>query len=131
MRHYRYAFPHEFIIFNFWILKHENFLPSRYFGELVKDFETTMTVYRAQIDNLESHLAAGNESIINQLPNSLERLHQTFIALAANLQIILGQLDKMKQRYLAYRRHQGDTTDVFARKKTRSGLYVKIKNDIF
>ena len=49
------------------------------------------------------------------------RLHQTFIALAANLQIILGQLDKMKQRYLAYRRHQGDTTDVFARKKPRSG----------
>lgn len=34
------------------------------------------------------------------------------------MQIILGQLDKMKQRYLAYRRHQGDTTDVFARKKT-------------
>ena len=89
-----------------------------------------MTVYRAQIDNLESHLAAGNESIINQLPNSLERLHQTFIALAANLQIILAQLDKMKQRYLAYRRHQGDTTDVFARKKTRSGSIKSWKTNL-
>lgn len=54
-------------------LQHENIAPSRYFGELIKEFETTLTVYRAQIDNLESHLAAGNESIINQLPNSLER----------------------------------------------------------
>ena len=39
----------------------------------MKEFESTLTIYRAQIDNLESHLAAGTESIINQLPNSLER----------------------------------------------------------
>lgn len=30
-------------------------------------------VYRAQIENLESHLAAGNEAVINQLPHSIER----------------------------------------------------------
>jgi len=98
-------------------LQHENHLPSRYFGELIKDFESTLMVYRAQIENLESHLAAGNEAVINQLPHSIERLHQTFIALAANLHIVLAQLSKLKQRYLAYRRQCfGETADVFTEK---------------
>ena len=47
----------------------------------------------------------------------LKRLHQTFIALAANLHIVLAQLSKLKQRYLAYRRQCfGETADVFTEK---------------
>ena len=47
----------------------------------------------------------------------MKRLHQTFIALAANLHIVLAQLSKLKQRYLAYRRQCfGETADVFTEK---------------
>ena len=52
---------------------------------------------------LESHLAAGGQQALVELPQTLERLHQTFIALAAGLQIILTNMDKLKQRYLDYR----------------------------
>ena len=78
-------------------------MPTRYFAELVIEFEQKLTIYRSQIDMLESHLAAGSEISLSELPQTLERLHQTFIALAAGLQIILSQMDKLKQRYLTYR----------------------------
>jgi len=107
-------------------LQHENILPTRYFAELVIEFEQKLTIYRSQIDMLESHLAAGSEISLSELPQTLERLHQTFIALAAGLQIILSHMDKLKQRYLTYRRQVlGDTTDVFQKKKARTDTVIK------
>ena len=61
-------------------------------------------------------------NILRVLVNKIERLHQTFVALAASLQLILTQMMKLKQRYLNYRRQCfGDTTDVFIAKKQQSG----------
>lgn len=107
-------------------LQHENVLPSRYFAELIIEFEQKLAIYRSQIDQLESHLAASSDIALAQLPQTLERLHQTFIALAAGLQIILSTMDKLKQRYLNYRRQVlGDTSDVFQRKKEKKDAVIK------
>lgn len=107
-------------------LQHENILPTRYFAELVVEFEQKLAIYRSQIDMLESHLAAGGQQALVELPQTLERLHQTFIALAAGLQIILTNMDKLKQRYLDYRRQVlGDTNDVFQKKKAKISAPIK------
>jgi len=108
-------------------------------------------IYRSQIDQLEAHLAVGNETGRNhsstshlfflalaELPLALEKLHQTYIALAAGVQIIITALHKVKQKYLNYRfecfflrlflniifRRQirGDTSDPFLNKNKPKGL---------
>ena len=72
-----------------------------------------------------------------ELPLALEKLHQTYIALAAGVQIIITALHKVKQKYLNYRfnslffqafvniifRRQirGDTTDPFLNKNKPKG----------
>ena len=75
-------------------------------------------IYRSQIDQLETHLAVGGETgksslaeppktnsflALSELPLALEKLHQTYIALAASVQIIITALQKVKQKYLNYR----------------------------
>jgi len=97
--------------------QYENHLPNKYFHDLAIDFERKLMIYRSQIDQLEAHLAVGNETALAELPLALEKLHQTYIALAAGVQIIITALHKVKQKYLNYRRQiRGDTSDPFLNK---------------
>jgi len=97
--------------------QYENHLPNKYFHDLAIDFERKLMIYRSQIDQLEAHLAVGSETALAELPLALEKLHQTYIALAAGVQIIITALHKVKQKYLNYRRQiRGDTTDPFLNK---------------
>merc|ERR1712037_968961 len=90
---------------------------NKYFHDLAIDFERKLMIYRSQIDQLEAHLAVGSETALAELPLALEKLHQTYIALAAGVQIIITALHKVKQKYLNYRRQiRGDTTDPFLNK---------------
>ena len=97
--------------------QYENHLPTKYFHDLAIEFERKLMIYRSQIDLLEGHLAVGGEtgtesniirpltvvSALSELPMALEKLHQTYIALAAGVQIIITALEKVKQKYLNYR----------------------------
>ncbi|CAG5106610.1 Oidioi.mRNA.OKI2018_I69.chr1.g2918.t1.cds [Oikopleura dioica] len=94
--------------------QYENHLPTKYFHDLAIEFERKLMIYRSQIDQLEAHLAVGGETALSELPMALEKIHQTYIALAAGVQIIITALEKVKQKYLNYRRQvRGDTSDPF------------------
>ena len=61
----------------------------RYFELIVEQFEGRMLSYRQQIETLENHLSALHQSqhpAPAEIFTLIKRLHETFIALAAQLQ---------------------------------------------
>ncbi|XP_063807761.1 nucleoporin p58/p45 isoform X2 [Pseudophryne corroboree] len=98
-------------------LQHENTAPSDYFRTLVEQFEVQLQQYRQQIEELENHLATqGNSSHLTpqDLSMAMQKLYQTFVALASQLQSIHENVKMLKEQYLGYRKaFLGDSTDVF------------------
>ncbi|KAM9319303.1 nucleoporin p58/p45 [Gastrophryne carolinensis] len=98
-------------------LQHENTAPSDYFRALVEQFEVQLQLYRQQIEELENHLATqANSSHLTpqDLSLAMQKLYQTFVALAAQLQSIHENVKMLKEQYLGYRKmFLGDSTDVF------------------
>ncbi|ELK37799.1 Nucleoporin p58/p45, partial [Myotis davidii] len=70
-----------------------------------------------QIEELENHLAtqANNSHIAPQdLSMAMQKIYQTFVALAAQLQSIHENVKVLKEQYLGYRKmFLGDAVDVF------------------
>ncbi|XP_068701789.1 nucleoporin p58/p45-like [Montipora foliosa] len=99
-------------------LQHENIAPQEYFQRLVESFEERMQIYRKQIEITESHLASlsqGQTLTPQDLSHVLHKVHETFIALAAQLHEIHEAVKVQKEQYLNYRRaYFKDSTDVFA-----------------
>uniref|UniRef100_A0A8C6ZDM9 Nucleoporin 58 n=1 Tax=Nothoprocta perdicaria TaxID=30464 RepID=A0A8C6ZDM9_NOTPE len=103
-------------------LQHENTAPADYFRTLVEQFEVQLQQYRQQIEELENHLAtqANNSHITPQdLSMAMQKIYQTFVALAAQLQSIHENVKMLKDQYLGYRKtFLGDAMDVFEARRT-------------
>ncbi|XP_052527158.1 nucleoporin p58/p45 isoform X1 [Tympanuchus pallidicinctus] len=105
-------------------LQHENTAPADYFRILVEQFEVQLRQYRQQIEELENHLAtqANNSHITPQdLSMAMQKIYQTFVALAAQLQSIHENVKMLKDQYLGYRKtFLGDAMDVFEARRTEA-----------
>ncbi|NXG46035.1 NUP58 protein, partial [Psilopogon haemacephalus] len=105
-------------------LQHENTAPADYFRILVEQFEVQLQQYRQQIEELENHLAtqANNSHITPQdLSMAMQKIYQTFVALAAQLQSIHENVKLLKDQYLGYRKtFLGDAMDVFEARRTEA-----------
>nr|KAG5695762.1 hypothetical protein BaRGS_013850 [Batillaria attramentaria] len=70
-------------------LQYENTAPTEYFEQVLDQFENRMIAYRQQIEMLENHLATLHQPLRHspaELFELIRKLHETFIALAAQLQ---------------------------------------------
>ncbi|XP_077665623.1 nucleoporin p58/p45 isoform X3 [Eretmochelys imbricata] len=105
-------------------LQHENSAPADYFRILVEQFEVQLQQYRQQIEELENHLAtqANNSHITPQdLSMAMQKIYQTFVALAAQLQSIHENVKMLKDQYLGYRKtFLGDAMDVFEARRVEA-----------
>ncbi|XP_069825940.1 nucleoporin p58/p45 isoform X1 [Dendropsophus ebraccatus] len=105
-------------------LQHENTAPADYFRVLVEQFEVQLQQYRQQIEELENHLATqANSSHLTpqDLSMAMQKLYQTFVALAAQLQGIHENVKMLKEQYLGYRKaFLGDPTDVFEARRAEA-----------
>lgn len=105
-------------------LQHENTAPSDYFRGLIEQFEVQLQQYRQQIEELENHLTtqgSGAHITPQDLSLAMQKLYQTFVALAAQLQSVHENVKILKHQYLAYRRaFLEDSTDVFESKRAAS-----------
>ncbi|XP_013378989.1 nucleoporin p58/p45 isoform X2 [Lingula anatina] len=105
-------------------LQYENTAPSECFHHLVEEFEGRMLIYRQQIEEMENALTALSQPNIftpQELSVCLRRLHETFVALAAQLQGVHESVKAQKEQYLNYRRiFQGDSADIFEKRKKAS-----------
>ncbi|XP_029458426.1 nucleoporin p58/p45 isoform X5 [Rhinatrema bivittatum] len=105
-------------------LQHENTAPADYFRTLVEQFEVQLQQYRQQIEELENHLAtqANNSHLTPQdLSLAMQKLYQTFVALAAQLQSIHENVKMLKEQYLGYRKtFLGDATEVFEARRSEA-----------
>ncbi|NXG61796.1 NUP58 protein, partial [Hemiprocne comata] len=105
-------------------LQHENTAPADYFRVLVEQFEVQLQQYRQQIEELENHLAtqANNSHITPQdLSMAMQKIYQTFVALAAQLQSIHENVKMLKDQYLGYRKtFLGDAMDVFEARRAEA-----------
>ncbi|KAJ7389681.1 Nucleoporin p58/p45 [Desmophyllum pertusum] len=99
-------------------LQHENVAPRDYFQRLVESFEERMLMYRKQIEIMESHLASlsqGQTLTPQDLSDVMHKVHETFIALAAQLHEFHEAVKVQKEHYLNYRRaYFKDSTDIFS-----------------
>ncbi|XP_063063475.1 nucleoporin p58/p45 isoform X4 [Engraulis encrasicolus] len=102
-------------------LQHENTAPYDYFRGLVEQFEVQLQQYRQQIEELENHLTtqgSGSHITPQDLSMAMQKLYQTFVALAAQLQTVHENVKVLKHQYLNYRRaFLEDSTDVFESKR--------------
>ncbi|XP_061613704.1 nucleoporin p58/p45 isoform X2 [Phyllopteryx taeniolatus] len=102
-------------------LQHENTAPSDYFRCLVEQFEVQLQQYRQQIEELENHLttqSSGSHITPQDLTMAMQKLYQTFVAQAAQLQSVHENVKILKHQYLSYRRaFLEDSTDVFESKR--------------
>ncbi|XP_075909670.1 nucleoporin p58/p45 isoform X5 [Petromyzon marinus] len=112
-------------------LQHENTAPTEYFRRLAEQFEVQMQLYRRQIEEMENHItsqATSAHMTPQDLSLAMQRLYETFIALAAHLQTVHETVKRQKEQYLSFRKtYHGDDTDVFeahrtASKRVRDGL---------
>ncbi|XP_036799598.1 nucleoporin p58/p45 isoform X3 [Oncorhynchus mykiss] len=105
-------------------LQHENTAPYDYFRCLVDQFEVQLQQYRQQIEELENHLStqgSGSHITPQDLSLAMQKLYQTFVCLAAQLQSVHENVKILKQQYLGYRRaFLEDSTDVFESKRAAS-----------
>ncbi|XP_031439415.1 nucleoporin p58/p45 isoform X2 [Clupea harengus] len=109
-------------------LQHENTAPSDYFRGLVEQFEVQLQQYRQQIEELENHLTtqgSGSHITPQDLSLAMQKLYQTFVALAAQLQTVHENVKILKHQYLNYRRaFLEDSTDVFESKRAATKKYL-------
>ncbi|XP_043927916.1 nucleoporin p58/p45-like [Protopterus annectens] len=95
-----------------------------YFRVLVEQFEVQLQQYRHQIEELENHIAIqANSSYIapQDLSLAMQKLYQTFVALAAQLQSIHENVKILREQYLGYRKaFLGDSVDVFEARRSES-----------
>jgi len=96
----------------------DNILPVKYFQQMLKSFESNMISYQQQINDLEQHIGIMNNPTTltaQEISLALTKMHENFIALASNLHSIHGNISRLKEQYLVYRRLvYGDTNDIFA-----------------
>lgn len=102
-------------------LQYEHTAPSEYFHNLSVSFEHQMQQYRRQIDQLERHLLSLSQPSVltpNELTVIMHRLHDTFVALAAQLQTVHQAIQVQKEQFMNYQRLiHGELSTVFLPRK--------------
>ncbi|XP_006915895.1 nucleoporin p58/p45 isoform X1 [Pteropus alecto] len=106
-------------------LQHENTAPADlYLNGGICLFKVQLQQYRQQIEELENHLAtqANNSHITPQdLSMAMQKIYQTFVALAAQLQSIHENVKSGSKKYLGYRKmFLGDAVDVFEARRAEA-----------
>ncbi|KAM9332461.1 nucleoporin p58/p45 isoform 2-T2 [Pholidichthys leucotaenia] len=111
-------------------LQHENTAPTDYFRSLIEQFEVQLQQYRQQIEELENHLttqSSGSHITPQDLTLAMQKLYQTFVAQAAQLQSVHENVKILKHQYLSYRRaFLEDSTDVFETKRASNRKWQNI-----
>ncbi|XP_064609063.1 nucleoporin p58/p45-like [Liolophura sinensis] len=110
-------------------LQYENTAPTEYYHRLVEDFEQRMQTYRQQIETMESHLACLHQPkkmSPQELVLLLRKIHETFLALAAQLHQVHEAVKTQKDHYLNYRKvFHADDKNVFEKYKKPASLHVR------
>lgn len=96
---------------------------SSYFKETVDHFEKRMRMFRNQLEELESYIHAISSSSSSSSSQSLgpgdiisalDAQYRPFLVLAARLQVIHEEIQRLKEQYINLRRLMGmDTTELF------------------
>ena len=98
----------------------------RYFKETVDHFEKRMRMFRNQLEELESYLHAVSASSYSSqslgpgdIISALNAQYRPFLVLAARLQVIHEEIQRLKEQYINLRRLMGlDSTDLFVANST-------------
>lgn len=117
-------------------LQYENTAPTLYFHSLIEKFEGQMLTYRQQIEILENHLSSlhqPNRHTPEEMVLLLRKLHEAFVAMAAQLQQIHEAVKTQKEHYLNFRKvFHGDNRNIFERqKKTAVKIGTKSHTDMY
>lgn len=111
-------------------LQYENTAPNQYFHDLMMSFEERMALYRKLIEDTEGYIVGAQQRGAvspKDIFTCLKKLHETFIALAAQLHGIHEQVKEQKEHYLTFRRvFHGEETDIFEKRKRESSNRSKL-----
>ena len=96
-----------------------------YFSEVTLEFEKRMATYRNQLEELESYLGAflsspcvGGTVGSSDMVSALQSQHQPFLLLAARLQVVHEEVQRLKDQYINLRKLVGHSTpDVFTKQQ--------------
>lgn len=97
-------------------LQYENTAPTEYFHHLVDTFETRMKLFRIKIDQMEKYLSHSQSLQLSALEFTqlMKQIHETFIALAAELHSVHESVKLQKEHYSNYRKvFYGDLSEPF------------------
>lgn len=113
-------------------LHHEVAAPMEYFQRLVYSFETRISVYRREIEELETFISSSvspNKFTPQDLSNILKTLNDSFIGLASELQQVHEAMKILKEKYLHFRRVRfNDSHNPFAARKKQTDA--KVRSDL-
>eukprot|EP00111_Clytia_hemisphaerica_P000273 TCONS_00000699-protein len=102
---------------------HDFTAPIEYFQRLVYSFESRISNYRQELEELEAFLTSAspiNDFSPQDLSSIMKRLNESFIGLASELYQVHEQIKIMKEKYLHYRRVVfSDASDPFAPRKKK------------
>lgn len=96
-----------------------HFCYFRYFQRTVIHFEKRMQIFRHQLEELESYLNAYSSTAHHSMDSgdilgALDAQYKPFLLLAARLQVVHEEIQRLKEQYLNMRRLMGlDNTDLF------------------
>lgn len=109
-------------------LQNENVAPLEFFLQLATKFEKDVANLRTEIDNTEKHVKSLSQPAVltsQELSAALRRLHDSFVALAGQLQTAHAAVAIQKERHLNLRRHfLKDNTNIFE-PDSKSSSYMK------
>ncbi len=96
-----------------------------YFSEATLEFEKRMATYRNQLEELESYLGTflsspcvGGTVGSSDVVSALQSQHQPFLLLAARLQVVHEEVQRLKDQYINLRKLVGHSTpDVFTKQQ--------------
>ncbi|KAK5644007.1 hypothetical protein RI129_007852 [Pyrocoelia pectoralis] len=113
-------------------LQYENTAPFEYFIELSDTFEKEMNELKLRIESVNKHVRnTMNPTKLNSqdLALGMRRLHETFVALAGQLQSVHNQVEIQKEQYLNLRKTMlNDYTNVFETQNESKGLETILSN---
>ena len=83
-----------------------------------------MKIFRNQLEELESYLGAllstSSSMTSSDIITALQSQHQPFLLLAARLQVVHEEIQRLKEQYINLKRLLGqDTTDVFVKQQLK------------
>lgn len=83
-----------------------------------------MKIFRSQLEELESYLGAllstSSSMTSGDIITALQAQYQPFLLLAARLQVVHEEIQRLKEQYINLKRLLGqDTTDVFVKQQLK------------